>query len=133
MKVIITESQFKRLLNEDYKRINVRDIPNNLKSFSDKDFEKIESIVSGLDSYRQIVLRREDLDSPKFPRIIIMTNTDNLFNVMYLYKDIKNRFYVHTRQIIGRHSEQPLNTYFIKSLDDLPEVIFDDRRFLYLK
>jgi hypothetical protein len=131
MEVIISESQFRRLLNRGYKLIKVNDIPNNLVSFSDEDVSLIENIVLGLQSKYKITVERDDLGGNRFPRITIMMNIDSMTNVMYLYKNEDGDFFVHTRQYIGRRSEHPLDSYSLDGLENLKD-LFSSNSIRYL-
>ncbi len=121
MKVIISESQFNRLINEGYESIKVRNIPNDLIPFSNKDISMIEGFVSNLNSTDEVKIKREDSKYDRFPRIVIYIDTDYGSNVMYLYKNTKGRFFAHTRHL-SRYEDQSLNSYSLKSLNDLPSL-----------
>lgn len=121
MKFIITEEQYNRLVNEGYETIKVRNIPNDLIPFSNKDISMIEGFVSNLNSTYEIKIKREDSDFSRFPRIVIYMDTDYGSNVMYLYKNTEGRFFAHTRHL-SRYEDQSLNSYSFKSLKDLPSL-----------
>ena len=134
MKYIISESQYSRLINEGYEQIRVREIPNDLVPFSDKDISTIEGFISNLNSRNEIKLEREDLRIDRYPRIMIYIETDYGTNLMYLYKTTKGRFFVHTRQH-SRYEDLSLNTYSLKSLSYLPSVFmaYENRGLFNLK
>ena len=126
MKYIINETQYKKLisfglLSEGYESIKVRNIPNDLIPFSNKDISMIEGVVSNLNSTDEIKLKRQDKDYNRFPRIVIYTENNYGENVMYLYKNTKGLFFVHTRHN-NRYEDQSLNSYSLKSLNDLPSL-----------
>jgi hypothetical protein len=81
----------------------------------------IEGFVSNLNSTDEIKIKREDSDFSRFPRIVIYMDTDYGSNVMYLYKNTKGLFFVHTRHH-NRYESQSLNSYSLKSLNDLPSL-----------
>ena len=108
-------------LSEGYESIKVRNIPNDLIPFSNKDISMIEGVVSNLNSTDEIKLKRQDKDYSRFPRIVIYTENNYGENVMYLYKNTKGLFFVHTRHN-NRYEDQSLNSYSLKSLNDLPSL-----------
>jgi hypothetical protein len=108
-------------LSEGYEQIKVRNIPNDLIPFSNKDISMIEGVVSNLNSTDEIKLKRQDKDYNRFPRIVIYTENNYGENVMYLYKNTKGLFFVHTRHN-NRYEDQSLNSYSLKSLNDLPSL-----------
>jgi ATP-dependent helicase YprA (DUF1998 family) len=108
-------------LSEVYEQIKVRNIPNDLIPFSNKDISMIEGVVSNLNSTDEIKLKRQDKDYNRFPRIVIYTENNYGENVMYLYKNTKGLFFVHTRHN-NRYEDQSLNSYSLKSLNDLPSL-----------
>lgn len=108
-------------LSEGYESIKVRNIPNDLIPFSNKDISMIEGVVSNLKSTDEIKLKRQDKDYSRFPRIVIYTENNYGENVMYLYKNTKGLFFVHTRHN-NRYEDQSLNSYSLKSLNDLPSL-----------
>ena len=108
-------------LSEGYESIKVRNIPNDLIPFSNKDISMIEGVVSNLNSTDEIKLKRQDKDYNRFPRIVIYTENNYGENVMYLYKNTKGLFFVHTRHN-NRYEDQSLNSYSLKSLNDLPSL-----------
>ena len=108
-------------LSEGYESIKVRNIPNDLIPFSNKDISMIEGVVSNLNSTDEIKLKRQDKDYSRFPRIVIYTENNYGENVMYLYKNTKGLFFVHTRHH-NRYEDQSLNSYSLKSLNDLPSL-----------
>ena len=134
MKYIISESQYNRLVSEGYEQIRVREIPNDLVPFSDKDISTIEGFISNLNSGNEIKLKREDTQNDRYPRIVIYIETDYGVNLMYLYKTTKKRFFAHTRQH-SRYENLSLNTYSLKSLNDLPSLFIapENRRLFNLK
>lgn len=121
MEYIISESQYNRLIPEGYEQIRVREIPNDLVPFSDNDISTIEGFISNLNSGNKIKLKREDSQNDRYPRIMIYIETDYGVNLMYLYKSTKKRFFAHTRQH-SRYEDLSLNTYSLKSLNDLPSL-----------
>jgi hypothetical protein len=126
MKYIINETQYKKLisfglLSEGYESIKVRNIPNDLIPFSNKDISMIEGFVSNLNSIDEVKIKRQDTDYGRFPRIVIYTENNYGENVMYLYKNTKGLFFVHTRHH-NRYEDQSLNSYSLKSLNDLPSL-----------
>jgi hypothetical protein len=126
MKYIINETQYKKLisfglLSEGYESIKVRNIPNDLIPFSNKDISMIEGFVSNLNSTDEVKIKREDSEFARFPRIAIYMDTDYGSNVMYLYKNTEGRFFAHTRHL-NRYEDQSLNSYSFKSLNDLPSL-----------
>ena len=122
-------------LSEGYEVIKVRDIPNSIVPFSDKEFNEIENLVSSLSSHYPIIVKREDEGVQRYPRIVIMSNDDFVSNVMYLYKESNKKYYAHTRQYFGRRSEQSLNSYSFKNLNDLSSLFLasENRGLLNIK
>lgn len=122
-------------LSEGYEVIKVRDIPNSIVPFSDKEFNEIENLVSSLSSHYPIIVKREDEGVQRYPRIVIMSNDDFVSNVMYLYKESNKKYYAHTRQYFGGRSEQSLNSYSFKNLNDLSSLFLasENRGLLNLK
>jgi len=108
-------------LSEGYESIKVRNIPNDLIPFSNKDISMIEGFVSNLNSTDEVKIKREDSDFSRFPRIAIYMDYGYGSNVMYLYKNTEGRFFAHTRQL-SRYEDQSLNTYSLKNLNDLPSL-----------
>jgi hypothetical protein len=121
MKYIISESQYNRLINEGYEQIKVREIPNDLVSFSNKDINMIEGFVSNLNSTDEIKIKREDAEYNRHPRLGIYSDTNYGTSVMFLYKNTKGHFFAHTRYY-NRHEDQSLNSYSLKRLNDLPSL-----------
>lgn len=134
MKYVISESQYNRLISEGYEQIRVREIPNDLVPFSGKDISTIEGFISNLNSGDEIKLKREDSQTDRYPRIVIYIETEYGVNLMYLYKTTKKRFFSHTSHH-SRYEDVSLNTYSLKSLNDLPSLFMspENRRLFNLK